>query len=221
MPEISIVNISELGATSSVNGEMLFAVEIPGQGIKKITKNNLFKLFGTALNINTVVGSNKFLGFDDTVFGFYYLHASEPSAVIIRLNQVYFSTDGGVAGIFIDSVNSVLGVIAPGGNGKIQINIDTKRLTLTLDDNFAENLDAYLGTSLDQQFRLVDPFTDGTGTSAISCQRSILKVATTTNASNQIAFPATPKNGYTFELTISGTITALTLTAGTDTRSEE
>lgn len=216
MADVAIVNISELAATTSLNGSMLFAVEIPGQGIRKIDKDTIFNLMDTAINVVPSGALNNIITIDGTSWKIRWIDAGSSSQLQVRMNMVYFTDSDSSIGIVIDAPQNRLGLLGA-TDAVFEMTLDGNVLAMTLDKNFNANTTAYLGTSLDQQFRLVNTFVDGAGTSARSCQRSILKVATTTNASNQIAFPATPKDGYTFELTISGTITALTLTAGTNT----
>lgn len=217
MADVAIVNISELNPTASQLGSMLIAVEVVGQGIKKISKDEFFKVFGTSLAVTSSPGSTPFVTIQGQPQNISFLTGGY---FIVKANRTYFSTDGSTDGIYIDAESEILSVFGKSGTGKIQMNKNGADVVrLILDENFTGSKDAYLGTSLDQQLIYNGSLPTASAQLAASCQRSILKIktATATNSQNDIYFPASPKDGYTFELTISGTITALTLLSGANT----
>ncbi len=220
MSDIAIVNISELVSTTSVDGQMEFAVEIPSLGIKRITKDQVLKLFGSVVNVNSVLGLNPFITFDATDYKIAYLNDGGVNGkVFIRMDRVYFNTTDSASTVYVDVTNDILNLEGVSGGYAIRINLGGQTLTLTLDANFTTGQAAYLGTSLDQQLIYNNSLATASSQLSKSCQRSILKIETAaaTNATNDIFFPASPKDGYTFELTIKGTITALTCDAGLNT----
>lgn len=215
MADVAIVNISELSGTTSLNGSMLFAVEIPGLGIRKIDKDTLFNLMDTAINVVPSGALNNIITIDGTSWKIRWIDAGSNSQLQVRMNRVYFTDSDGSAGIAIDAPGNKLGIVGP-SDAVFEMTLDGNVLAMTLDKNFNANTTAYLGTSLDQQFYYQDSVPTGESRTAISCQRSIMKFTTLsgTNAANTIVFPSAPKDGYTFELSLVGGITTLTLDGG-------
>lgn len=210
---INIVNISELTATVSKSGNMLFAVEVGGQ-LRKLTKSQLLSMLGTPINTQTAIGPNNLWTFDTSNYKIFYLNDGLTNGkLFFQMDRVYFTPDGNAGkGVFINTSGAIT-IVGDSGDAVLAMTKDGYLFNMTIDPALTSGAAGHLGTSLDQQLVYNAALPNATAQLSKRCQRSILKVATTTNAVNDIYFPQTPKDGYTFELVIKGTITTLNLIA--------
>ena len=203
---ISLVDINQLTATTSQDKDMLVAVDQPSGGgfvIRKITKEDFFKLTGQPLEYTLGAGANDVFVFTasyKSIFGFF----GGGSYLMHVIPTVGASSDGSTFGARMTAAGGLIAGNSSGVDGDLQM-------------FFGSNTYNYNALDLEKLATVVEPLTGGT-TSATEARTSVLIMDVGgTIATHTINFPAEAKIGWTMEIKVNDTIIALTLGGGVAT----
>ena len=201
---ITLVDINDLTPTVSKDTGILFAVDVPSGGgfiQAKLSKDDLFKLLGQAVDLSTNIGLNTFFSFDGpTGNRFIYINNGSTGVVLAKFGTFGISTDGTSNIIQIEDTG-LLTIGTSAVNGQLRM-----REGGTSYDWTAQDLEHNVFTDLS--------IADAGTSDAIQAVQSLMYLevaAAGTIADHTINFPTTPKVGYVFEVTLVGTITTLTM----------
>lgn len=213
---ITLVDINELASTISKNKDMLFVVEVPsGSGYiqAKITKEQMFKLVAQNLDMTTTEdlgGANDVITFDGAGGNkIVYVNDGTNGKMVFKVGQLGVSADG-ITNVILMSPNGTFTIGAGAIDGRLRI-------------KDGQQFYPYTGKDLMQDVIVDLDILDGETTVAKPCRQSIAYLEVDSDgtiAAHTIQFPANAKIGYTFELSVRGTITALSLTDGLSTIDE-
>jgi len=207
MSTFTLVDIQDLTESTSKDKGMFYAVAVPVGGgafvLRKLSKENLFKLQGQDINFTTVVGGNDVISFDGAP----------------NFNKVVYLNNGGT-GVLLFKVGTI-GVSANGTSNVVQMSAAGELRVGLIGTDAAFNLwqggvlYEYSAQDLEQNVVIDAAAVSGATTNADNVRQSIvfLEVAGTI-ATHQVVLPPAARVGYTFELVVRGTITALTMTGG-------
>jgi len=200
---ITLVDINQLNATSSQDKDMLIAVDLPSGGgyvIRKISKEDFFKLTGQALEYTLGAGSNDvfvFTGSYKSIFG----NFGGGSFLMHLIPRLGVSSDGSTLGAHMTSAGELVAGNSSGLDGALNI-------------YWGSAVYNYNALDLEQLATVVEP-TTGSTTSATEARTSILIMDVGgTIATHTINLPAEAKIGWVFELKVNDTITTLTMDGG-------
>jgi len=207
MSQFTLVDIQDLTESFSKDEGMFYAVAVPvGAGafvLRKLSKENLFKLQGQDINFATVAGENDIISFDGAPDLNKVVYSNNGSTGVLRLKV-------GAAGVSANGTSNAVEMTAEG---------ELRAGGATLDANFrlwedGEAFD-YSARDLEQNIVLdVAAVTGATTTAAVVRQSIVYLEVAGTIATHEVVFPSPAKIGYTFEFVVTGTITAITMEAG-------
>jgi hypothetical protein len=203
---ISLVDINQLTATISKDKAMLIPIDEPaglGFVIRKIEKEDFFKLLGHGIQIDTAVGQNDLWTFGAGTHKIFYADFGAGSFMMWQVPLTGVTANGTNYSVAMSAAGQiVIGNAATPLNGSINI---------FHSDDLVGSLQLDLFDLL-QSAQLEPAALTGGVYNARRAGRAMLQISQAgTIATYTVNFPPDPGVGHTFELYVKNTITALTL----------
>lgn len=194
MSDITLIEINELVATSSKDKDSLIPIDLPSGGgsyvIRKLTKEDLFKLVGHAIDFD-VAGATDIFTFSNAGGSYKMIYFGLNASSLVMWTPIQYGIGDGST--FAASFKR------SGTTG-----------SLTLKESGTEY--EFFAKDLSQRFK-EDTLNNASTITSESANRSVLKVLPDGGsiAAGDIQFPQSPEDNDSFKFYVDGTITALTL----------